>query len=219
MQVDRLAGMMLTIVSPSFVPGFGGTTFSFGGPGMQRTYARRPRAGQQQPRAGQPPAENPNIIWQLLPILLLGLFSLISYLPSMMGPQEPSYTFSPSGRFREARFTNRRGVAYYVDKKEWSSNEYINPKGSTSPPGVTSPKQGGPRSGLSSFENRIESSWKNVLYQQCSTFRDYQEQRIDRTKGFFGLGADREMEQRIRKEASPACEELKNFGISIPIRA
>lgn len=66
---------------------------------------------------------------------------------------------------------------------------------------------------------QVENSWKNVLYSQCTTFRDYQEQRIDRTRGFFGIGADREMEQRIRNERSNSCEELEDFGIRIPIRA
>ncbi|PWN19386.1 DnaJ-domain-containing protein [Microstroma glucosiphilum] len=187
----------------------GGTTFSFGGPGMQRTYHR---AGMQQPRrgarAGQAPAENPNLLLQLLPILLLAFFSLLSYLPSMMGPKEPGYTWAPSGRFREQHMTGGRGVAYYVDKREWENNEYIKTSGV------------GPRSnGLRSFEAKVENSWKNVLYQQCSSFRDYQEQRIDRTRGFFGIGADRETELKIRKEKSPACEELLDFGLSIPIRA
>lgn len=112
---------------------------------MQRTFHR---PGMQQPRrgarAGQAPAENPNLLLQLLPILLLAFFSLLSYLPAMMGPKEPGYTWAPSGRFRDQHMTGGRGVAYYVDKKEWENNEYIKTSGV------------GPRSnGLRSFEAKV----------------------------------------------------------------
>ncbi|CAO1615450.1 unnamed protein product [Parajaminaea phylloscopi] len=192
--------------------GFGGTTFTFGSPGMQRTYYRSGTAGPGRgARAGQPPAQNPNLLWQLFPILIIALFSLISYLPSLVGPQEPSFAFAPSGRFRDQRFTAPRSVSYYVDKKEWDSNEVVN--------NARVGTSGGPsRSGLRSFEAKVENSWKNVLYQQCTSHRDYQEQRIERTRGFFGLGADRDAEMRIRNEQSPACDELLNFGLKVPLR-
>lgn len=129
--------------------GFGGNTFTFAGPGMQRTYYRTgaSEAGGRA-RGGQPPAQNPNLLWQLFPILIIALFSLISYLPSVFGPQEPSFSFAPSGRFREQRFTAPRSVSYYVDKREWDSNEMVN-KARTKGAGEFS------RSGLRSFENKV----------------------------------------------------------------
>lgn len=130
-----------------FGGGMGGTTFSFGGPGMQRTYYRTgggPRGGGRQ----QQPAQNPNLLWQLLPILILGAFSLLSYIPALFGPQDPQYAFAPSGRFRDQKLTSRRGVAFYVDRREWESNEVVQ--------GRVNGNGGRPTSsGLRNFENKV----------------------------------------------------------------
>ncbi|CAO1619506.1 unnamed protein product [Sympodiomycopsis kandeliae] len=189
--------------------GMGGArTFSFGNAGGTTYYSTNAR---RRPGQAQQPQQQPNLLWQLLPILILGLFSLLSYLPSMLGPQDPQFTFSPSGKFRHQRFTANKGVNYYVDQREWDTNDVVQ--------GKVADSRNRNRNGLKSFENKVENSWKNILYNQCATFRDYQEQRIDRTRGFFGIGADYAAEQKIRQEVSPSCEELKNFGLEIHIRA
>lgn len=132
--------------------GGGGATFTFGGPGMQRTYYRTGGARHQQ---HQQPAQNPNLIWQLLPILILGLFSLLSYIPAMFGPQEPHYSFAPSGRFRDQKVTAKRGVAYYVDRREWQSNDLVNGRvgGGSGTSSHSSARTSS--AGLKNFENKV----------------------------------------------------------------
>lgn len=134
--------------------GFGGTTFTFGGPGMQRQYYRsgQPRASRTASGGGQP-AQNPNLIWQLLPLLIIAFFYFISYMPSMLGPQEPSFTWAPSGRFRDQKMTSGRGVAFYVDKKEWAANDVVNGRVPGSAGGMNSGNVG-----LRRFEARVSAS-------------------------------------------------------------
>ena len=180
-----------------------------------------PRRTQGRPPTEGRPAENPNLLWQLMPILIIALFSLLSYLPAMMGPTEPSYAFSPDYRHRELRTTSLgKDVNYWVNKNEWDNNDYVNGRVQTSVSSGASFRSQKKTSGLRQFETKIDNSYRSLLYSQCSNFRDYQEQRIDRTKGFFGIGADREAEIRIRNEDTESCRVLKDkWKLSVPLRA
>ena len=81
--------------------GFGGPgmTFQFGGPGGARMGGGAPRAR----RAGEPAQQQgSSSTWlQLLPLLMLFGFSILTQLPSLFGlggPADPEFEFSPSGR-------------------------------------------------------------------------------------------------------------------------
>lgn len=163
--------------------GFGGpsATFTFGGPGMQG--ARVHRAGGR-PQAGrgraQPAAQETNALLQLLPLLILGLFSLLAYLPNIFATPDPSYTWSPSGKHRAQRFTPRHGVAYYVDTTAWEQHPWVVEAARTGPANAPS--------SLRKFEDRVENNWKNVLYNSCEQSREHQQRRILNTRGFLGMG-------------------------------
>ncbi|EJU03806.1 DnaJ-domain-containing protein, partial [Dacryopinax primogenitus] len=96
--------------------GFGpgtGFTFQFGGPGgVQFTSARgRPRG-----QAAAP--QNAGATFkQLLPLIIVVLFSLLTSLPSLLNSfktPSPSFSFQPTPYFDQQRYTLPRNIAYYV---------------------------------------------------------------------------------------------------------
>jgi hypothetical protein len=157
--------------------GGGGTTFSFGGPGGARVYT----AGGGQRRAGAggargPQAADSSPLLQLLPLLILGLFSLISYLPSLLATPDPSFTWAPSGVHTAQRFTPRHGVSYHVSPVQWEKHPFVEQY------------KAGSHGALKSFEERVENGYKNQLYASCERSREHQQRRILNTRGFLGIG-------------------------------
>ena len=156
--------------------GGGGTTFSFGGPGGATFYTsggpRRARTGQRQQQQ-QP--QNANVLLQILPLLLLGLFSLLSYAPSLFTTQDPSYSFAPSGPYRDQRFTPQHSVSYYVAREQFGRHPFVTGQSKSN-------------GGLRGFEERVERDWRNRLYGQCERHKEYQSRRLQNTQGFFGIG-------------------------------
>ncbi|CEH18950.1 Molecular chaperone (DnaJ superfamily) [Ceraceosorus bombacis] len=187
-----------------------GMHFSFGGPGMGGTRVYRSGGGGTNARAGarrgqqQDPQASP--LLQLLPLLILGLFSLLTYLPSMFETADPKFAWAPSGNLREQRFTPRHGVSYHVDKVSWEKHPIVQASVSNSP---------GAGAGLRRFEDRVENQWKNILYSDCERRRDHQMRRIQNTRGFLGIGAEPELERKIRSEKYESCDRLLDFGIQM----
>lgn len=97
--------------------------FSFGNGGFHstRVYPQQ-RARQQQQR--DPNAPPPPLYVQLMPLLVLILFGLLNFLPSLLSAGQtppPAYDFtSTSPRFNERRMTSEHGVDYWVAKEEWT---------------------------------------------------------------------------------------------------
>ncbi|PWN91459.1 DnaJ-domain-containing protein [Acaromyces ingoldii] len=190
--------------------GGGGTTFHFGGPGVHfgPGMPRRPRAGGHQPQQ-----ESTSILLQLLPILILGLFSLLSYAPTLFGTPDPLYTWNAQGAYRMPRTTLKHNVKYHVDPTAWSQHPFVQAAAGS---GSATRKD---TSKLDGFERRVENSYKNILYNECERRRDYQERRLRASMGtLFGIGADREAEKRIREEVYESCERLRDFGLYMPLR-
>ena len=46
-------------------------------------------------------------------------------------------------------------------------------------------------------------------------FSHRQQQRIANEAGFFGFGADHDKIREIRREKSPACEQLRKWGVQM----
>jgi len=185
----------------------GGTTFSFGGPGGMRAaqfgggQARRARAG-----GNRNEQESTPMLLQLLPILILGLFSLLSYAPTLFGTPDPGFTWKPQGVYRQPRMTPTYNVQYHVDPNSWNSHPFIVEAN-------TSPNDQKSTSKLRNFEKRVENSYKNALYSECERQRQYQERRIQATWGTLGWGAKPDMEKKIRSEKYDSCERLRDFGV------
>lgn len=177
---------------------FGGTTFTFGGPGMRTHQFRQQRAG---PRRAQADPQNANIFLQLLPLLVLGLFSLLAYAPSLFSTPDPSFRWQPSSLYKTQRMTTKHHIPYYVNDHQFNTHPFVT--------GERSSKD------LAGFESRVENAYKQAMYSSCERDKENQERRLAATRGFLGIGADEAAAKKIREEVYPSCENLKQFGIYI----
>lgn len=63
-------------------------------------------------------------------------------------------------------------------------------------------------------QRSIDLLWLSLeLKHQCDRFLDTKERRIAQESGFFGIGADHDKIRKLRAEKSPACEQLKQWGV------
>ncbi len=177
---------------------FGGTTFSFGGPGVRTQHFRQQRPG---PRRAQAEPQNANILLQLLPLIVLGLFSLLAYAPSLFSTPDPQFTWSPSQTYKTQRMTQDHNIPYYVNDQQFNNHPFVT--------GERSAKD------IKGFEHRVENAYKQAMYSSCERQREYQERKLAATRGFLGIGADEEAAKKIRAEVYESCEKLKQFGIYI----
>ncbi|CDR87754.1 related to HLJ1-Co-chaperone for Hsp40p [Sporisorium scitamineum] len=177
---------------------FGGTTFTFGGPGMRTHQFRQQRAG---PRRAQAEPQNANVLLQLLPLLVLGLFSLLAYAPSLFSTPDPSFTWSPSSIYKTQRMTTKHNIPYYVNDHQFNNHPFVT--------GERSSRD------LEGFEKRVENAYKQAMYSSCERSREYQERRLASTRGFLGIGADEAAAKKIMEEVYDSCEKLKQFGINM----
>ncbi|WVR09205.1 hypothetical protein IAU60_006267 [Kwoniella sp. DSM 27419] len=197
--------------------GFGGgspfgqaNVFTFGGPGgFQAQYGGRRRPAPRQ-AAGDAQA-SPFVA--LLPIIILFLFAFISIIPSLFTATQapdPAYSFEASQGRTTSRETSNWNVPYYVNGKEWESSELWT--------SVPDNRRGKGKEGLYStrlrtFERGVENHYARKLQNECQYFLDVKQQRINENSGFFGIGADNEKIQQIRATRSPACDQLRKWGI------
>ncbi|KAK0532620.1 Chaperone protein dnaJ [Tilletia horrida] len=184
-----------------------GQTFSFGGPGFRTAQfgggAGMPR--RQHPQAGaqgqRPRTHQDASVWlQLLPLLVIGLFTILTALPTLFSTPDPKYSFYPSGAYRSQRFTPTHGVTYYVDQNSFSKHPFTTGESQSN-------------GGLNGFERRVERTWAGHLEDDCARKRENQDRRYQQELGFFGIGADLEAARKIRQEKYESCERLKDWGI------
>lgn len=151
---------------PMFTTSFGGgpAFATFGGPGArarQRAGAR-PNAQPQRP----PPA------WvQLLPLVILIGFGLLSFLPSLLGlvsTPDPDFSFSPRTPFTSMRNTAGLDVPYYVNNDAWVKHPIYSSipedKRTETKAGMWSPD-------LRQFEKGVEQRYVQLLNEQVSFLR------------------------------------------------
>ncbi|KAF9477586.1 DnaJ-domain-containing protein [Pholiota conissans] len=111
---------------PSFATSFGGgpTVFTFGGPGFRtQPFNRGAAAG-----AGTQNTEPRSLFVQLLPLLLLFGFSLLSSLPGLFSSPptpDPRFAFTATSKYNTEMETGGLGVHYYVNKVEFTSHPII----------------------------------------------------------------------------------------------
>lgn len=140
--------------------------FTFGGPGgfnFQTAGPRRP------PGRGAAGTADASPLTALLPLIILGLFAIISLLPNIFGDHtpDPQYSFQPSHQFDVARNTWQRGIQYHVNKDEFESSKVWQSvpaeKRDRQDAAMYSPS-------LRGFERGVESLYINDLRSQVSTF-------------------------------------------------
>lgn len=186
---------------------FGGPVFtaSFGPGGFRTT---RVHANGQAPRgAANGQGEPRSVLMQLLPLLLLFAFSILSALPSIFNTTtpDPHFAFSPTSRYNVERETSNLGIRYHVNGPEFLNHPKI-----AADLAAGSLRRG---STLSRFESNVEHVYTQDRYADCRRRVDERERRKEAEIGFFGVGTDWEKVKKIQAEEFESCEELKRLGV------
>ncbi|CDZ97232.1 Molecular chaperone (DnaJ superfamily) [Phaffia rhodozyma] len=190
---------------------FGGQTFTFGNGGFHQTRVY-PQRRARNPQGNGAETES-SLLSQLAPMLILVLFSLISFLPNILNPpvQPPSFSFAPrSPDFTTERLTSKFSVPYYVNPAEFNRHPIFE-----SIPGSqkSNPKAGIYSSELRKFEEQeVELGYVKQLNSRCNADHERKQREIERHSGFFGVGADWEKVKNTQQQKLESCEELKRFG-------
>ncbi|KAJ7654424.1 hypothetical protein DFH06DRAFT_1282345 [Mycena polygramma] len=210
-----------------FGGGFGGgpvftTTFGQGGFRTTRMGGGVPR--QQQGGNG----EQRSSLVQLLPLLLLFAFSLLSALPNLFTTPpvpDPRFTWTRTPPYTTERQTAGLGVKYHVDANEVMRHPVIGAelardgidwrkltavKDSTDNRPQKQPKAG---PALAKFESSVDKTYTSKLYSECQAGHDRKVRAKENEVGLFGIGTDWQKVERIEKEVVPSCEELRRMGL------
>lgn len=185
--------------------GFGGPGFSsatFVGPGFApHTYYRGGagrRAAQQQQqqffRARQQQQQAHGNAWtilvQVLPLLVLFVYSLLS---GLFTDTDPLFSLRQTPKFYEMRQTNAHHVPYYVNPSAFSSAT-------------------GDRQKLNRVEQQVELEMVRGLQNACTGEKRLRHSQLTAASGFWGIGRNEEEYQRILKTPLKSCEQLRHFG-------
>jgi len=172
-----------------------------------------------------------SMLIQLLPLLILFGFSLLSALPSLFGSTpvpDPRFSFQGTSRYNVERQTENLGVKYHVNSAEFMAHPVIGVELArdgvgvgrvAEQPGKTSEKaakgkvRGKRGPALTKFENTVEQIYTQDLYAMCQREVDRKEHLRDQEVGLFGIGTDWEKVKRIEEEVVESCEELKRLGV------
>ncbi|TIC14566.1 DnaJ-domain-containing protein [Wallemia mellicola] len=181
-----------------FASSFGGPGFSmrFGGPGMNSfpNTRRYPRQQQAQPQS---------MMQQLLPILILIGFTMISYLPSLLGSlfsvPPPAFSLDKTVFYSLEKTTGSpHNVKYFVNPSQWRDHPYSQNK--------EVPQ---------TFSKEVEKLLAQRLGRKCKYWLQDRDRRIERYSGFFGIGKDDEKLEKVYKETNENCNRLRELGYSV----
>ncbi|KAJ6518868.1 hypothetical protein C8R45DRAFT_1057638 [Mycena sanguinolenta] len=203
--------------------GFGGGpvfTMNFGPGGFRTT--RMGGGGQRQQQQGGN-AEQRSTFMQLLPLILLFGFSLLSALPNLFTTPpvpDPRFSWSRTPYYSTERQTGELGVKYHVDANEVMrhpvigaelARENIDWRKLTAKEVTDKPHKAGPA--LAKFENTVDTTYKQKLYAECQAGHDRKMREKDNEVGLFGIGTDWKKVEQIEKRVVPSCDELKRLGL------
>lgn len=186
-------------------------TASFGPGGFRTT-----RMGGQT-RHQQGAADQRSLLIQLMPLLILFAFSLLSALPNMFSTAPvpyPQFSFQPSARYNLARQTGEIGVRYHVNKAEFLGHPTLGAelaREGNSAQSSEKARQRGPA--VTKFEKTVDRAYTQDLFAQCQLGMERKERAKEQEVGLFGIGTDWEKVRAIEKEVIGSCEELKRLGV------
>lgn len=169
-----------------------------------------------------------SMLIQLLPLLILFGFSLLSALPSLFGSApvpDPRFSFQGTSRYNVERQTGNLGVKYHVNSAEFMAHPVIGAElardgveirkvekiNDQAAKGKVKEKKRGPA--LTKFESSIERIYTQDLYVQCQRGLERKERLKEQEVGLFGFGTDWEKVKKIEQEVVDSCEELKRLGV------
>ncbi|KAL7416064.1 hypothetical protein BDY24DRAFT_433487 [Mrakia frigida] len=186
------------------------SAFSFGNGGFQSTRRTTPQA--RRPTTDGPP---PPLYVQLLPLLILFGFSLLTILPSLFGSPSippPTYSFQPHppSQHTVQRQTSTYSIPYFVNQKQFESH----PIWESIPEARRGEEKAGKWSGeLRKWEREVEMGYVRGLQGACRSEMEEKERRIEEKRGFFGIGADWDEVRRLQTKPLESCEKLKKLNL------
>ncbi|KXN87425.1 hypothetical protein AN958_08856 [Leucoagaricus sp. SymC.cos] len=202
--------------------GFGGpgATFSFGpgGPGVFTASFGPGGFTARGAGRGATAAEETtprSLFIQLLPLIILFGFSLLSALPNLFSAPpvlDPRFAFQGSTRYNTQRETGGLGVRYFVNQGEFQKHPVIGAE--LARDGVkasSSLTTRGPA--LKKFEDTVDQIYTRDLYAQCQRGVDRKNRLKENEIGLFGIGTDWEKVKKIEEESIESCEELKRLRV------
>jgi len=202
--------LSLNPVTERFIMMLGVFTASFGPGGFQARRAGRGTAAAEQ-------ATPRSLVMQLLPLIILFGFSLLSALPNLFSTPpvpDPRFAFQSSTRYGTQRETGGLGIRYFVNQAEFQKHPVIgtelareSAKASSSSPSKTR----GPA--LQKFEDSVDKVYVQDKYTQCQRGVDRKNRLKENEIGLFGIGTDWEKVKKIEEEPIESCEELKRLHV------
>jgi DnaJ homolog subfamily B member 12 len=168
---------------------------------------------------------------QLLPLILLFGFSLLSALPSLFQTPpvpDPRFSFSGTQKYSAQMETGKLGIRYFVSPPEFTTHPVIGPE--LAKEGIKVGAQGeqwrdekktekvsgkGKRRGpaVAKFEDTVEQTYTQDLVHKCQAGMNRKERLRDVEVGLFGIGTDWTKVRKIEAEVIPSCDELKKLGL------
>jgi DnaJ family protein B protein 12 len=198
-------------------------TTTFGPGGFTTT-----RMGGQYHRQGNENTEPRSMLLQLLPLLILFGFSLLSALPSLFGSTpvpDPRFSFQRTSRYNVERQTDNLGVKYHVNSAEFMAHPVIGAELARDGVDVGKVERADEKAAkakvkkqkrgpaLHKFEHTIERVYTQDRYADCQRGVDRKERLKEQEIGLFGIGTDWEKVKKIEQEVVESCEELKRLGV------
>lgn len=167
-----------------------------------------------------------------------------SLLGGASGVADPEFRFTPSEAYNVERTTQEGGIDYYVNPRQFSlhpiyesivrSNPDLGWSGAAIEKGsaaykasllesilstTTAKRRPAPLkrvpSALARFESKVTRSYVRELTSQCQRDLQDRSERLERSKGFLGFGADWNKVRLITAERSQVCEQLKKMGYNV----
>ncbi|KAG7093677.1 hypothetical protein E1B28_007335 [Marasmius oreades] len=127
---EELFNMFFGGGNPTF-GGFGGgpTVFTFSSGGGFRSFQTTPNGRREQANAAN--VEPRSFVLQLLPLIILFGFSILSSLPNLFTTPpvpDPRYSFQSTSRYHTEIYTSGRGVKYHINPNEVMNHPVIGPE-------------------------------------------------------------------------------------------
>lgn len=190
--------------------GFRTATFNMH-PNMRRRYRHQAQQQQHQQEEGGEDLSFYVRLVQLLPLLILVLFSFMGSLfsssstSSLFGSSttaayysDNNYAFMTNPPFTRERVTQHRGVKYFVTPI--FDSQYLS-RHSSQPPLDSRTK-----SMIKDFETRIEKRWLNSLHFSCQNEHEVRSRKIADARGWFGFGVDKEKMKEAEGMEMKSCK-------------
>ncbi|KAJ3763826.1 hypothetical protein EV360DRAFT_32763 [Lentinula raphanica] len=151
---------------------------------------------------------------QLLPLIILFAFSILSALPNLFTTPpipDPNFSFVPTNRYYMERHTPTRDVIYHINPTEFMNHPVIGPELIRDGGNVKSKVKRGPH--MAKFEEGVEKTYISEVWAQCRRGQERRERQIDAERGVFGIGTDWDKVRKLQREPIEACVELERLGV------